>query len=234
MLAATPFQPIDPARPAGPQIVAALRSAILRMEVAPGQALSEADLAQSLGTSRTPLRAALQELRDQDLVETRPSRGTYVTRLDAGRLRAAQFLREALEVAAVARLAESGYDTTLDTALDAALSAQAQAVEAGDAAGFQSFDDRFHALLAQATGHGRLAEVLAREKAQLDRLRVFSLSDPAVLTRLLEEHRAILAAVRAGDVETAAAAMRAHLRAVLSLLDGLVATRSEYFNGDPA
>ena len=219
------LRPIDPARPAGPQIFDVLRGAILRMDFVPGQVLSEADLGTVLGASRTPVREALMRLRELGLVETRPSRGTYVTPLDAARIREAQFLREALEVANVLRLTQADLPDTVD----ANLQAQADAIACADDMTFQALDDAFHRLLAEATGLNRPAVVLMQEKAQLDRLRVLSLRDGRRLSVLLDEHRAITQAIRSGDARTAEATMRAHLRSVLDVLDDLAARHSDYF-----
>lgn len=216
---------IDPARPAGPQIFDALRGAILRMDVVPGQVLSEADLGGLLGASRTPVREALMRLRELGLVETRPSRGTYVTPMNAARIREAQFLREALEVANVLRLTQADLPDTID----ANLRAQSDAVARADDGSFQTLDDAFHRLLAEATGFVRPAVVLMQEKAQLDRLRVLSLRDSRRLGELLGEHRAIAQAIRDRNAAAAEAAIRAHLRSVLDVLDDLAARHSDYF-----
>ena len=65
------FPEIDPERPAGIQIFDALQSMILTMELPPGQALPEADIGTRFGASRTPVREALQQLRQSGLVTTR-------------------------------------------------------------------------------------------------------------------------------------------------------------------
>lgn len=222
---------VDPSVPATGQIVTILRDAILRLDLRPGQALSEGDLAVALGASRTPVRAALQELRDQGLVETRPSRGTFVTPFDADRLRGAQFLREALELATVGKLAQGRLPEA--GVIEENLAAQALAVTAADAARFHVLDDEFHSLLASATGFPRVASVLAREKAQLDRLRMVSLRDKGRLAELLAEHRRIFDAVRARDGTAAIEAMRAHVRSVLGVLDDLARDHAAFFKGEP-
>ncbi len=221
---------LDMARPAGGQIFAALKAAILRMELPPGCALSEAELGQCFGASRTPVREALAQLRDAGLVTTLPSRGNFVTRLNAQKIREARFLREALEVANVTRIAEIGLNPAVEAELREGLSAQRKAIEDADDMTFQQLDDSFHLDIARATGYPRSAHVLEHEKMQLDRLRVLSLRERDHLETLHTQHCAIFEALRAGDPDRAAAATRDHLRSVLYLLDALTALHAEYFD----
>ena len=93
------------------QAYTVLRDAIVRGELAPGRQLSENELAELLGISRTPVREALIRLRDDRLVEIVPQLGTFVTHISEAGVADAQFIREALECAAVriaARASRSG------------------------------------------------------------------------------------------------------------------------------
>jgi len=99
---------LDLNRPVVDQIYSALKSAILSRELFPGQAVSENEIGQSFNSSRTPVREALSRLRDDGLIVTLPSRGTYVSKLSERNIRSSQFIREALEVAAVEKLCQIG------------------------------------------------------------------------------------------------------------------------------
>src|SRR3954471_16619006 len=83
------------------RVYANLRDAIVRADLAPGRQLSENELAASLGVSRTPVREALQRLRDDRLVEIVPQLGTFVSPISTRAVADAQFVREALECAAI-------------------------------------------------------------------------------------------------------------------------------------
>ena len=87
--------------PARTQVYASLRDAIIRAELAPGRQLSENEIAAWLGVSRTPIREALVRLRDERLVAIVPQLGTFVSRISPQAVSDAQFIREALEVAAI-------------------------------------------------------------------------------------------------------------------------------------
>src|SRR4051794_5238427 len=83
------------------QVYVHLRASIVTAELEPGRQLSENELAGRLGVSRTPIREALVRLRDDRLVEIVPQLGTFVAPISDRGLSDAQFVREALECAAV-------------------------------------------------------------------------------------------------------------------------------------
>ena len=85
-----------------------LREAIVSAKLKPGLRLSENELAGELGVSRTPVREALQRLRDERLVAIVPQLGTFVTLISPQAVADASFVREALECSAVALAAVAG------------------------------------------------------------------------------------------------------------------------------
>ncbi|MCZ9337823.1 GntR family transcriptional regulator, partial [Streptomyces sp. TRM76130] len=83
-----------------------LRQMVLSLELAPGAALSENELAASLGVSRTPVRESLILLSQEGLVQVFPKIGSFVSRVDPAQVADAQFLREAVELASLEDLPE--------------------------------------------------------------------------------------------------------------------------------
>ena len=75
----------------------ALRSKIIYAELKPGTRLSAIGLEKETGIGRTPIRESFVRLREQELVETRPKSGTYVSKISMERAENACFLREKLE-----------------------------------------------------------------------------------------------------------------------------------------
>ncbi|SCZ71009.1 transcriptional regulator, GntR family [Epibacterium ulvae] len=227
------FPELDFARPAADQIFDAVKVAILRMDLEPGCLISEAELGARCGASRTPVREAFTRLREEGLVVTRPSRGNFVSKLSPDRMKAAQFIREALELANVRWLCTVGLSDEIRMQLRQNLSAQARVVqvreEIGGRRAFQALDDRFHALLAQGTGFERAETLLVREKAALDRLRVLALNEEMHMTHLFSAHQAIFDAISARDSAAAEELMAAHLREVLTMLSNLVTAHRDYF-----
>jgi DNA-binding GntR family transcriptional regulator len=228
-LADLPAPALDFGQPTAHQIHAALRAGILSLALPPGARISEAETGARFGASRTPVREAMTRLRDEGLIDTRPSRGNFVTLLSERGILSAQFIRAALELAAVERIGRSGLPEAAETRLSAALDAQTAAIAAGDAGAFHAADDAFHAALGDATELDRVSLLVEREKTALDRLRALRLDDAAHLEALAGDHRRILKALKKGRGNRARAILEAHLSGVLDVLADLKAAHGEYF-----
>jgi DNA-binding GntR family transcriptional regulator len=199
----------------------ALRDRILHGVVAPGDRLNEVEIAGELGVSRGPIREALQRLASDGLVELQAHRGAFVRRLGPAEVRDLFEVRLALETT-IARLA-AGRATDAQLAdLDALVRAGSDPVGHADVR-FQGPRD-LHARLAEATGNAALIAHLTLVNQELRLLRTRSGEVPARAEHAVAEHAEIVAAVRAGDADGAAAAMEAHLRSalthVLSAMEG--------------
>ena len=214
--------------PAGPYLYAALRDQIVRAELAPGERLSEAELGERLGVSRTPIREALGRLRDDRLVEVRPQIGTFVARISPAAVSDAQFIREALECTAVRVSAELVGDESM-AQMEENLRAQERATERIDIDAWQLLDDTFHRQICDLSGHPSVWPVTERAKSHLNRLRRLSLSMPDYLPTMVEAHRAAADAVGRHDPDAAEAALREHLRAVLREVPRIREQHPDYF-----
>ena len=133
------------------QAYTALRKAIVGAELEPGRRLSENQLAELIGVSRTPVRDALARLRDERLVAIVPQLGTFVTYIDEQAIADAHFVREALEVGAIRIAARDARPEQL-AELHQNLEAQERAVADDDAATFAHLDDSLHHLLCDLSG----------------------------------------------------------------------------------
>jgi GntR family transcriptional regulator, rspAB operon transcriptional repressor len=208
----------------------ALRGAIVTMRLPPGARLSEQDLGNALRISRQPVREALVRLRDAQLILVKPQRGSFVARIDPEAVRAAQFVREAVETAIVRRAAEALPAGAADR-IEANLQAQERALKEGDAPGFFRFDEEFHRTLAASVGCAPAWRTIEDVKGHMDRVRYLSLPDATPLARLVAQHRAIAHGILAGDPEVAVAAMQAHLREIVVSLPVLARRFPDLFAG---
>ena len=214
--------------PARDQVYLALREAIVSAELEPGRRLSENELADLLGVSRTPVREALARLRDERLVAIVPQLGTYVTLISHQGVADAAFVRESLECSAI-RLAVANADEPALAALQANLAAQERARADADADAFDRLDDALHQALCDLSGHEVAWTLSRRANGHLDRVRRLSLPDPAYVGEMVDEHREVIAAVADRDADRAEHLLRHHLRMVLSSLPHLQAEHPEYF-----
>jgi GntR family transcriptional regulator, rspAB operon transcriptional repressor len=214
--------------PAGPYLYAALRDLIVRAELAPGERLSETELGDRLGVSRTPIREALGRLRDDRLVEVRPQIGTFVARISPRSVSDAQFIREALECTAV-RVAAELVDEESMAQLEENLRAQERATDRIDIDSWQLLDDTYHRQICDLSGHPAVWPVNERAKSHLNRLRRLSLTMPEYLPSMIEDHRAVADAVGRHDPDVAESALREHLRAVLREVPRIREQHPDYF-----
>ena len=196
-----------------------LRQDIVALRLMPGEKLSENELALRFGTSRAPVREALIRLVDDGLIEVRPQRGSFVTRISLRAMERARLVREALEVVIIRRAAERGISAEVRAQLDAAIKGQAAA--RNDPERFTEFDDVFHRGFAESTGLDGVWIIIEREKAQFDRIRFLSLPAVTPVYVLIEQHKAILNAVLDRNAEAAEQAVRSHLSEVLQIADEL-------------
>lgn len=214
--------------PASRQVYRALRDAIISAELAPGQRISENELAERLAVSRTPIREALIRLREERFVRIVPQLGTFVMPISVAAVADAQFIRESLECAAV-RLAAMRAGADDIAALGGLVRRQAEVTEHGDHERFAVLDDEFHAAICEIAGHSVAWEVAQRVKGHLNRVRRLSLPQPRYLEEMVGEHRLVLDALSAGDPDGAETSLRHHLRMVLSALPAIREQHPDYF-----
>ncbi|WP_411838884.1 GntR family transcriptional regulator [Paracoccus sp. ME4] len=202
-----------------------LLACVLRGDLLPGARLSETEIAAQVGLSRQPVREAFIRLAADGLAEVLPQRGTYIGRISMRAVRSARFIREAVEADLAREVARLRPDLG---AMAAELDLQAQADAAGDVPGFIQSDDRFHRAMAEAAQQPGVWHDLERLKAQMNRMRHLSMR---VFDRsaTIAQHRTILAALQAGDADAAEAAIRTHLRQMLTELPQMAADHPDYF-----
>lgn len=219
-------QEIDHSSHMGPQLVAALRQKIILHEWVPGQRLSETEVANVYGVSRQPIREAFIKLREEGLIEVRPQRGSFVRKISSASVLDARFVREAIE-ADIVRIVAQAADPAVVQVLRGLIDQQQAAADQpnGD---FMAIDDQFHRALAQAAGHDHAWETVEGMKSQLDRVRHLS-TEHFPRQKVIEEHRVIVDAIAAGDVGAAEAAMRHHLRGIISDLPAIRDRAPEFF-----
>jgi DNA-binding GntR family transcriptional regulator len=201
----------DRSRPAPDQLYAALRHAILRLDLPPGSAVPEPLLAARMGVSRTPVREALRRLREEGLVDVLPNLGSFVARISRARQEEAVALRLLLEAEAAARLAAAGSGAR--PTLGRLLAAQREALAEGRRDAVYALDEAFHAALFEAAGLPLMWAACRGARAHMERLRHAAAAAPDRIAAAIAAHAAILARIEAGDPAGARAAMTAHITA---------------------
>lgn len=194
-----------------------LRGAIVDGRLRAGELYSVAQLADQLGVSRTPVREALLLLERQGMVRFERNRGARVLESSARDLDEIFALRLMLEVPA-ARTAAASMGERQVAAVEVELAAMGARLDPPDEAAFMAHDRRFHALLLEAAGNQRLAALVADLRDQVNLRGASTVGRGRDLRAIYDEHERIVAALRDGDQEAVAEAMRRHLEQTRRLL----------------
>lgn len=194
------------------QVYDVLRSRILERQLLPGERLSVPKLAVELGLSRSPVREAVQRLVAEGLGVEQIHRGAAVASVEPAELDEMYEIRSLLEGLA-ARRAAVLVGTTLVADLDALLTEHAAAIDARSEPDIIRADLGFHARILEASGSDYLSHVLGPilGRANLAMLAGDLASWPK---EAVEEHRAILNAITAGDQKAAERNARRHIEQV--------------------
>jgi DNA-binding GntR family transcriptional regulator len=214
--------------PLGQRVYTALRNKILTMAYEPGFVLRKGALCEQLCVSRSPVTEALNRLSTDGLVDIIPQSATRVSQFSMFELREESFLREAVETAAVAKVAVEHTDEQL-TILSRNLKMQNLLVEDEDFQGFFEADLEFHELILAFTGFPRVAITAGQLSLQLHRARMLILPEQGRPAEAVAEHQSILAGIRARDADAARAAMSLHLGQLITRLEPLERQHPEYF-----
>jgi DNA-binding GntR family transcriptional regulator len=203
-------------------IAAALRADILSGKTKPGTLLRQEDLAAQFAMSRIPVRDALRLLEAEGLVTIATNRGAQVIQLSRDEVAEIYHLRILLECdclgVAMARMSEPDLDRIDRIRQRAEIDAATPEWNEGDWS--------FHAALYGPSGHGRQIEMIRGLRTTSDLYAVAHEALPRERKRWLADHRAIVAACRAGRTADAVAALTAHLSAARDFVLGRMADRN--------
>lgn len=226
------------ANPVRQRLYDVLRHAIIRLVLAPGQALSEKEIADTFDVSRQPVREAFIRLSEAGLVEVRPQRGTFVVKISPQAVYSARFVREAIEVAVAKSAAAEGLSRRGLNELFELVERQRRCIGDEDFDRFYGLDEAFHQVLSCQAGHESAWRFTEAVKAHFDRVRYISVPDGTPLETLIDQHASIVRAIEARDPEAAERAVQAHLRELLISLPELMRRFPAMFdttaNGNPA
>lgn len=195
----------------------AIRQAIVTGQLAPGSPVSERELAETYGISRTPIREILHRLQLNGLVEIYPQRGAFVRRLDPVAIMEIFEVREGIESLAAGLAAERCSRSEL-----ARIRERLERLElSDDPATLESatrMGSELHDAICRWAGNSMLSEVYARLKDQASLIRVLTRRSREIEESSRLAHLAICEAIGRGERGAAEEAMRDHLVQTRSLL----------------
>jgi DNA-binding GntR family transcriptional regulator len=200
------------------QVYSHLRAGILDNTYPPGSALPEEAMAASLQVSRVPVREALRRLSAEGLVVIRPRQGATVSELTSKQFLDAYQVREALEVLAVRLAVPQLTRDDLDQ-LDALQQAMNLAAEAHDAEVFFGLNAEFHGFLVNKANNGDLKTIYEQLIDRMRRYQRPSLDLRGGMLQSIDEHAAILLAIREGNTDEAADLIARHIHVPQGILE---------------
>ncbi|MGK9170704.1 GntR family transcriptional regulator [Inquilinus limosus] len=180
--------------------VDSLRRAIISGDLGLGEQLSEGTLSRMLGISKTPVREALQQLRNEGLVRIIPQTGSFVFTMSAHEVHELCELRLTLEEAALHFAIERNRAPFLN-ALKRIVSDMEDAQERGDIRAYLALDTEYHAQFFDFCGNSYMAEAYSRIVGKVAALRTHLAARPSHTKKSMVEHRAIVKAIDDGEDE---------------------------------
>lgn len=203
--------------PAAERVYAHVKQAVLDRRYPGGELLTEGELAEAVGVSRTPVREALLRLEVEGLLRLYPKKGALVLPVSAREIIDVVETRMLVEVHAARRavpLAES-----VLVRLEELLVRQEELAAAGDLAEVAVADRCFHATLVKATGNEILTRLYDQLRDRQLRMGVAVMhAHPDRIAKNIAEHTEIFRALKAGDTDAAVAAVQGHVGSVERLL----------------
>ena len=195
-------KPIERHQTLREKILETIRDAIIKGSLKPGERVSEPELAERFGISRTPIREAFRQLESEGYLEVIPRRGAVVASLSERDVVEFYAIKSILEGHAARIAAERMTDKELER-LEAINERLRQIAVDGDIKSFFRVHNEFHELFIKASGNDKLAELINQLLLKFNRLRLASLAQPGRMEISVQEHRKIIEAFRRHDGDQA-------------------------------
>lgn len=206
-----------------------LRKRIITLQLPPDTTLSRAELTDTYEVSQTPIREAMQLLKQEGLVRIYPQSKTVVTRIDVPQIYEAHFLRVALETEVCRNLAKGGDPATVTRARSIIKMQEAVATDPEQLGIFQELDELFHQTLFAGVKRSGLHQLVRERSGHLERVRRLHLPEQGKINNILQGHRDIVEAIAIQDEAAAVAALREHLSRTVAKVEQLQREFPHYF-----
>ncbi|GAA3413443.1 GntR family transcriptional regulator [Paenibacillus hodogayensis] len=213
-----------------------LKQAILKRKLRPGTQLLETTISERLQVSRTPIRAALRRLAQEGLIDLVPNRGAFVIQPSQEEIQEAYQMRARLELMGL-ELGAGQFTEADFQRMEHACQDEVAALERGDMLAYLAANKLFHQLLVSRSGNrflvGMTDQLLEKTNIYVMLYDLFydrqyhATTDP--IPAGAQQHRAILAALRAGNIDQASKRLEEH---VVQSVAELKTTRPGYLGLD--
>ncbi|EYT95444.1 GntR family transcriptional regulator [Enterococcus mundtii] len=211
------------------QAYEAIRQQIIYSELAPGSKISDRILEEQLTIGRTPIREALIQLRNQELIKTIPQSGTYISKIDIRSADLARYMREKLEQPILQECSAKMNDTAQQR-LEMILEQTDQAILAQDKKTFFLLDKAFHQMCYKVAGKEEIWPWLESYSTHLDRFRWLRLTISELdWGRVLDEHQILLRAMKEHALDEVGFLCNLHLHMIIEEQEQVILHYPNYF-----
>lgn len=200
---------------------------IISLNLVPGQVISENEIAQILGISRTPVREAFIELSKASMLEIYPQRGTCIALIDVDMVEQSRFIRSVLEKTIVQMACDAADAEDID-ALEENLRLQQSCADQKNYKRLLALDNEFHRLLFRACDKEKVYDFIEGMMAHFDRVRMLNLAEMD-MQKTVDEHGEILRSIKNRDKNRAIALIEQHLFRINEDITYLKQLHPEYF-----
>ncbi|WP_129772904.1 GntR family transcriptional regulator [Streptomyces sp. L-9-10] len=205
--------------PAADRVYSHIKEAVLDRRYEGGTLLTEGELAEAVGVSRTPVREALLKLEVEGLIKLYPKKGALVLAVSAQEIADVVETRLLVEEFAVRKAVPAS--ARLIARLEDVLEEQRRLAEDGDLAAVAVADRCFHAEIVRHAGNEILSKLYDQLRDRQLRMGVAVLeAHPDRIAKNITEHTEMLDAIRTGDADGAAQCLRRHVSRVKVLVRG--------------
>jgi len=189
------------------KILETIRDAILKGNMKPGERVSEPELADRFGISRTPIREAFRQLESEGYLEVIPRKGAVVASLSERDVEEFYAIKIIL-VGFAAKMSAENLTAKDIERLESINQRLQQIAEEGDVKTFFRVHNEFHEVFIKAAGNEKLYEMINQLVMRFKRLRLASLSQPGRMEISVEEHRNMIQAFKNHDGDRADSLVR--------------------------
>jgi DNA-binding GntR family transcriptional regulator len=179
-------------------IAESIKAAIIKGKFKPGEKISEGELAESMGISRTPLREAFRKLENEGFIEIIPRKGAVVTEIDAQDVYDLYEIKSTLEGLAARLAAVNMQDKDLEK-LEKVNEELKVLIDQNDLEAFYKAHTRFHEGFVKLSGNRRLNHIISNLNDHFKRFGIVSLTLPGQYENAIKQHEEIIQAFRKGN-----------------------------------
>lgn len=196
----------------GERVFEVLKQEILDLELKPGQMISENEICDRFGVSRTPVRDAFRRLSEQGFVITVPYSGTYVTLLNLSTIKQMIYMRVAVETMVMRDFMAVATPLIMEEVRYEIRKQELLLQEKGfEPEQFYRMDAKMHAIWFETTDKMKLWEMIQAQQLHYTRFRMLDFVTETDFTRIIREHKELLAYLEKQDVSGLEESLKNHL-----------------------